>query len=115
MKFIILEPIPSGNVILRSHWATRRRLLTRYEKEILAILILPLLEFPKNKMSVRITSYRARLLDKDNLYFGAKVLVDALCRMRLIRDDSPRWLELEVEQEVDRKNQRTEISIERAK
>jgi Holliday junction resolvase RusA-like endonuclease len=66
---------------------------------------------PTRKMKVRIVSYRARLLDKDNLYSGAKCLVDALRRTRLIRDDSPRWLELEVEQEVDRKNQRTEIEV----
>lgn len=111
MKFSIDEPIYSGNVILRQHWATRRRLLTRYEWQIHSILGPVPLKFPSRKMKVRIVSYRARLLDKDNLYSGAKILIDALRRSRLIRDDSPRWLELEVEQEVDGKNMRTEIEV----
>ncbi len=111
MKFTISEPIPSGNVILRSHWAIRRRLLNTYEWRMLSIIGPLRVRLPTKKMKVKIISYRARLLDKDNLYSGAKNLVDALRRTRLIRDDSPRWLELEVEQEVDRKNMRTEIEI----
>lgn len=37
---------------------------------------------------VRITSHRVRLLDKDNLYRGAKALLDALRYAGAIRGDS---------------------------
>jgi Holliday junction resolvase RusA-like endonuclease len=65
----------------------------------------------KRKMSVVITSYRKRLLDLDNLVGGAKPLIDALCDMGLIVDDSPDWLDLEVKQKQQSIGEHTSIEI----
>ena len=113
----IEEPIHSGNIILRSHWAVWGRLRKAYEWMIIAALADAGLQMPadppQHKMRVRITSYRARFLDPDRLYAGATILVDALRKTRLIKNDSPRWLDLLVDQEIDSKNIRTKIRIEK--
>jgi hypothetical protein len=62
---------------------------------------------------VRITSYRCRLLDKDNLYGGVKYLLDSLRYAKLIRDDHPEAIELEVLQKKvkTKKEQKTITEI----
>lgn len=117
IQMTIGEPIHSGNIILRSHWAVWGRLRKTYEWMIIAALAdterqMPA-DPPQHKMKVRITSYRARYLDPDRLYAGATLLVDALRKTRLIKNDSPRWLDLKVDQEIDGKNIRTKIRIEK--
>ncbi len=64
------------------------------------------------RVHVRITSYRRRLLDPDNL--TAKWFLDACRYARLIRDDNPEAITYQVGQEkVARKeDERTEIVIE---
>ena len=47
------------------------------------------------KRKVIFTSYRSRRLDSDNLSGGLKYLRDTLKDVRLIYDDSPRWLKAE--------------------
>ncbi len=68
--------------------------------------------FYAGRVHVRITSYRRRLLDPDNL--TAKWFLDACRYSRLIRDDKPEDITYEVGQEkVARKeDERTEIVIE---
>ena len=111
MKIIIDLPIISGNKLLRSHWAKRAKIQNDYECELDWVarghikLRLPI------RKKVIITSYRKRLLDKDNLYAGTKPLVDALKKAGLIWDDSEKWLDLEDRQVVDGKNPRTEVEI----
>jgi len=110
MKLTISLPIISGNKLLRMHWAKRAKIQKDYYWEIIEVIDYPRL--PKQQLKkVIITSYRKRLLDKDNLYAGTKPLVDALKRAGLIWDDSPRWLDLEDRQVVDAKNKRTEVEI----
>ena len=48
---------------------------------------------------VRVTSRRVKLLDKDNLYGGAKPYVDTLRYCGAIREDSPDAIELQILQE----------------
>lgn len=62
---------------------------------------------------VRITSYRIRLLDLDNLYGGCKFTVDSIRYSKLIRDDNPAAIELEVRQEkvAHKKDQKTIVEI----
>jgi Holliday junction resolvase RusA-like endonuclease len=79
--------------------------------EIRAAGVEPKENAEKEKKTVRITSYRGRMLDKDNLYGGVKVCLDALRKLNLIHDDSPKWIELEVIQVSERLNPRTEIEI----
>lgn len=59
----------------------------------------------KGKRRLRITRHGARLLDRDNLYGGAKQLIDELKNQGLIVDDRAELLDLVVEQEVYRKGQ----------
>jgi Holliday junction resolvase RusA-like endonuclease len=44
------------------------------------------------KRSVRITTFRKRIIDQDNI--STKALLDVLKRLEFIKDDSPRWLTL---------------------
>jgi hypothetical protein len=62
---------------------------------------------------VRITSYRVRLLDPDNLAGGAKYFLDCCKYAQLIRDDRPQDITLEVRQEKvsNPEDERTEIAI----
>lgn len=62
-------------------------------------------------VSICITSYRFRLLDERNLW--DKWIVDGLVYAGIIRDDSPQWAKVQVEQvKVDnRAEERTEITI----
>lgn len=65
-----------------------------------------------SRVLIRITSYRRRLLDPDNLC--GKWFLDACRYSRLVRNDRPQDIELEVSQEKvrSRRNERTEIVIE---
>lgn len=62
---------------------------------------------------VRITSYRVRLLDPDNLAGGAKYFLDCCKYAQLIRDDRPQDITLEVRQEKvsNPEDERTELAI----
>ena len=103
MKSDILEvckKIPSGNTIIRNHWAVNRRnkkfwcLLVRNQMKLRKIKKAN----DKDKYILMIISYRKRLLDKDNLYTGCKSLIDACVMEGLIFDDSPDYVDLKVEQ-----------------
>lgn len=63
---------------------------------------------------VRITSFRRRLLDADNLFGGTKYFTDGLRHAGLIPGDEPDVIRLEVRQvKVKTKaEERTEIEIE---
>ena len=65
------------------------------------------------RFRVSISSYRRRLLDPDNLQGGCKYFVDCCRYAKLIPDDRPQDIILEVRQEkVKRKeDERTEIEI----
>lgn len=68
--------------------------------------------FYSGRVSVRVTSYRRRLLDPDNLC--AKWFLDACRYSRLIRDDRPEDITFSVSQEkvTQPEDERTEILIE---
>lgn len=72
-------------------------------------------ESPK-RARVRITSYRTRLLDKDNAYGGAKPLLDSLKYAGLVPDDSTEAIDYEVLQRKvhHRSEEHTEVVIEYA-
>ncbi len=107
-------PILSLNKLLRQHWQIRRRHIAKWGWAIKTGFI----GSPppaQGRMKVRITSYRARFLDHDNLVGGAKPLVDAMCRQGLIKDDSPAWVEIDYQQiKVGRGEQKTVVVLEAA-
>lgn len=64
------------------------------------------------KRLVRVKSFRLRLLDERNIW--DKYIVDSLVRAGLLRDDSPEFCKVEVEQVkvASKAEERTEIVIE---
>jgi len=120
MKLTLKSIPPSMNQVMRMHWAERRRLRSTLQWELTAALAdggtkLPPLLFGKTapRRRVIVHVYRPRRLDPDNA--GPKILLDAMRDIGLIRNDSPRWLLLEVVQFIERTNCRTEIYIEDTK
>ena len=96
---------PSLNKYLRMHWAVKKKLRWNYQHLLLlaladAVIDEPEKDNPPPKMRVQINVHSkgatARRLDIDNLYGSVKVLCDAMRDVGLIRNDSPRWLDLGV-------------------
>lgn len=70
-------------------------------------------EVGQSRTRVRIVSRRRRLLDPDNLAGGSKYLIDGLRYAGLLKDDSPDYISLIVEQvKCGKGEERTEIEIE---
>tara|TARA_R110000824_G_scaffold176451_2_gene355433 strand:+ start:6351 stop:6707 length:357 start_codon:yes stop_codon:yes gene_type:complete len=104
---VLNNKIESRNVLDRQHWAVKRK-----SKGIWALFVrnqMKLCKVEKSKEGERfkltIISYRKRLLDKDNLYGGIKGLLDACIDEELIYDDSPKYLDLEVDQYTCKKEE----------
>lgn len=96
----LVKKIPSGNQIIRWHWAVNSR-----NKKEWCLLIRNQMRLKKVKKAkdkdiynLLIISYRKKLLDKDNLYTGCKSLIDACVIEDLIWDDNPQSVNLKVEQ-----------------
>lgn len=92
---------PSNNELKRMHWAKYRRIRESFAWVLQRELIrtgFPCLPCQAPKMRVLITIHshvaRARRLDSDNLWGGCKPLIDAMRDAGLIRNDSPKWLDL---------------------
>jgi len=97
------------------HWAERRRLKAVFITEIWANLVGGV-DFPIKREQIKkkliITLYRrGRRYDQDNAYGACKPIIDSLRDLGLIWNDSKRWLDLDVRQELDHENPRTEIEI----
>lgn len=75
-----------------------------YKKErdawfaLLCSRLIPRGSIPEAKVSIRITSYRNRLLDYGNLVGGAKIIPDCLKRLNYIKDDAPKWFDCDYQQ-----------------
>ena len=67
----------------------------------------------KERPRVIITSYRTRLLDKDNAYSGAKYLLDSVKHSGFVHDDSEKEINYEVIQikVAHRKEEHTTVDI----
>lgn len=131
LTIVVPNEIVSENVILNRYrkpihrTAFRRRLKKGFIKSINANLWTTIADgnlwngvfvnlpghVGSKRRRVEILSWRARFLDKDNLYGGAKILIDALRDVGLIFRDSPKWVDVNVYQKIDGKNRRTEIRI----
>ena len=68
----------------------------------------------QGRSRIRITSFRVRSTDDDNIQLGAKPLVDALVDAGIILSDSKIWAKIEHEEKLveDWALERTEIEIE---
>lgn len=115
MNFTIPGALPSLNKLLNMHWAKRMRLNEIYIWEIIATIGRRKKEPIKERRIVKIIVYhKTRRFDEDNLHGAVKGILDALRKTDWIYNDSPRWLELELSQTIDRENPRVEIGIEEA-
>jgi Holliday junction resolvase RusA-like endonuclease len=120
MTSITIPDVPlSTNQLERIHWAAKKKMRSRLAWDLrFALLAIEypvprdLAEVRPSKMRVKIRAYRKRRLDPDNAYGGVKVILDAMRDVGILRNDSPKWLDLEVEQFIDGKNLRTEIDFE---
>ena len=98
---VIVLPIriKSRNVLDRQHWAVKRK-----DKKEYALLIRNQMRLnkvklaDKRKYTISIVSLRKKKLDYDNLVGGCKHLIDALIDEQFIFDDSPKYLDLIVDQ-----------------
>lgn len=106
--------IPSANELNIMHWATRYRMKEKLGWTLRSALnkIPPI---PKATAKRKLTLIRLgkRSLDKDNLYAGAKMLMDCIKGLKLLVDDDPDWVDLHVDQEkCGRTKPRTRVIIE---
>ena len=114
MKLILLSLPPSVNQLERMHWAVRRKMRTRFCRELAWAMIEAQVKPPirePDRMRVQIKVYRPRRFDPDNAMGGLKPLIDAMRDLGLLKNDSPKWIDLSLEQYVDGKNPRTEIEM----
>ena len=102
---VMNNKIESRNILDRQHWAVKRK-----SKQIWALFVRNQMKLNKikkakagEKFKLTIVSYRRRLLDVDNLYGGVKGLLDACIDEELIWEDSPKYLDLVVEQYTSKK------------
>lgn len=110
-------PTPSQNEYGQWHWAQRHKWTRGVEMLIGAVLRRSGWKEPAEPVRkvVEVVRYSAGTLDTDNLAGGCKGLMDALVRLGLLHDDSPRWCVCTYRQEkATRKSGRTEVTIARA-
>lgn len=114
MKLEIQGVPPSLNKVLRMHWTAKTRLNNAWYYLVREKMPEHYLKpFVKMRCSVILTHSRA--YDHDNAYGAVKPVIDALKRWKLIFDDTPEYLDLEVVQvKSTRKESRTVIELEPA-
>jgi len=119
MKLILKSKMKTHNELKRM-WSNPRphvgRALYRAYRDLLKIAIRD--QLPKSyaavqvKRTVVVVYFTKRLQDKDNFMASLKPLLDTLVELDLIRDDSPKWIKLIAEQEIDSgKAYRADIEI----
>ena len=114
-KRVILKIIPkTQNQLLGMHWRSRMRERDRLHAAIDKAMGPYRFGDTQGKQRVRIVMHRIRLQDPDNKVASVKYLIDALRRLGWLVDDTPEFLELEVEEyrAGHKANVRTEITIE---
>lgn len=100
----------------RMHWAARKRELDDWT------LMIPMcVESNRQRngerrlVEVVFSKMRGPESDPDNLTARCKVPLDALTRRGWIRDDSPKWIDLSVREEVRADSRQTLIAVSEAR
>lgn len=124
---MLVLPLPGNFGNARGHWAAQYRAKLGYQRKVLAVAGKPPKK-PWAKVTIKATFYVWAKMDPDNAQARLKHVLDALKAVRRIPVGPRRWkmmmgsgwflddhpgclLGLEVEQVVDRKNQRLEVTI----
>ncbi len=87
--------LKSPNEILGRHWSVKHKERNRLFLEVFAAIRKGKVDYP---MNVRVTQFRWRMLDPDNLVGSCKPLLDALKGLGWLVDDRAKWCTLHVEQ-----------------
>lgn len=115
-RFWTLPIIPKAHNSLNwSHWRNKQRERHRWELAVQALHLGPWAIGRKSiqrKVRLEILVYRKALQDPDNAVASCKYLVDALRTRGWMVNDTKEWLDCTVDEEIDRKNTRTEITWE---
>lgn len=111
---IVLEipAAPHGlNTLIRMNWPRRHAETKRWRKLIWVARcqVIQGRPTPIEKAKVTLVRSSPRLLDEDNLYGSAKMVLDALKCNELIVDDGPEHLSLVVRQQKGKSSLRVEL------
>ena len=111
---INLPLAPSQNQLLRMHWAKRKK----RQKDFEWLIVQAVGNWRSVLDGVHITITRKSCgvePDPDNLTASAKLILDALQRVNVIRDDSPKSISLKVmwEKATKKTDQGTLVEIEK--
>jgi Holliday junction resolvase RusA-like endonuclease len=109
---IVPVPSPSRNTFHHKHWRFEYTVKKKWEKWLSALLLDTRIPQANGRRHITITRFGKRKLDYDNLVGGLKGPIDCLCKLGLLKGDSPELAEFVFKQELDRVNPRTEIMIE---
>ena len=108
LSFRVPAATPSLNIWQRMHWAKRRKAIADWTYMVAGATPKGQAWNPIGRLRVELTRVSpgnvatGALLDRDNLWGGAKVLVDALRYRGLIPDDDESSIELVVTQKHGR-------------
>ena len=114
MMKINLPLAPSQNQLLRMHWAKRKK--KQKDFEWLIFQAVTNRHSAMNGVHITITRKSCGVEpDPDNLTASAKLILDALQRVNVIKDDSPKSISLEVawERAPRKTDQGTLVEIEK--
>lgn len=117
-ELTLSEPTPSLNRTQRRHWTHGYKLKKRWQKLVWAARMEQLpwqVVTALSRARVTVTRYAPHpIKDRDNLYGGAKNLMDALVANGLIQDDSTDHIELHMRQGAWQRGaiKRTHVLIE---
>lgn len=92
--------VPMNMSNQRMHWAIKNKWTRAWKDEVRAALMMikkPKI-LPLKRANIKITFYACNLMDHDGAYNAAKPLLDVLKESGVIIDDSPKFIELKVEQ-----------------
>jgi hypothetical protein len=99
---LVIEDIPRGmngsHGLLRMGWRARSK-YNKYWLQLIRSQINMAHRPARARQVVSISQMRRRLLDRDNLYASVKPILDALRHWKLIKDDSEKWIELQLLQQ----------------
>lgn len=94
--FDIPARIPSNNKLLRMHWANRGRLVKEWLGFVKLFAKIEPIDSHCKLTVTEIVPKGGRRLDETNLLASAdKLIIDALVKLKLLKNDSPKYLHVE--------------------
>lgn len=101
--FDIPARIPSNNKLLRMHWGSRNILIRKWFTYVAMFIKCQPIN-TKVKMTItEIVPKGGRRLDETNLLAAAdKLIIDAMVKLKMLKNDSPKYLHVEASSEHGR-------------